>query len=107
MNEKYVELPLYADPAYSYYASLDRLSYELRFYYNERMQQWIVDLAYSDGTLLVQGEAVVPRYPMFADYSIGMNGFFWLEPIGKNQNETVSNPYELSKYYRLLYFYLE
>lgn len=103
----YVELPLYQDPAYTYITSLERVAYKLRFYYNERMQQWIVDLYYANNDPVVLGEAVVPGYPMFLDYTTELSGFLWLEPIGKSQNETIQNPFELNKYYRLYYFYEE
>lgn len=101
------ELPLYADPDYSYVVSLDRIAYRIRFYYNERMQQWVIDLRYANGDPVILGEAVVEQYPMFLDYATELTGYFWLEPIGKNQNETVSNPFHLSKYYKLFYYYEE
>lgn len=105
MENYYIELPLYPDPDYVYFISLERVAYKLRFYYNERMEQWIVDLRYADNTPIVLGESVVEQYPMFADYAIEPTGYLWLEPIGKSQNHTVSHPYEISKYYKLFYYY--
>jgi hypothetical protein len=34
-------------------------------------------------------------------------GFFYLESVGKEQNETVENPFEIWKYYKLFYGYIE
>lgn len=101
------ELPLYTDPDYSYVISLDRVAYKVRLYYNERMEQWILDLSYANGDPVVLGEAIVEQYPMFIDYATELTGFFWLEPIGMDQNETTSNPFHLSKYYRFFYYYEE
>lgn len=105
MEPYVVELPLYADADYSYFASLEQVSYKLRFYFNERMQQWIIDLYYSNGEPIVLGQALVPEYPLFFDYVIELTGFFWLEPIGEKKNETISHPLQLSEYYKLSYYY--
>lgn len=101
----YTTIPLYQTPDYRYYVSLEKVSYQIRFYYNERAERWIVDLSYSSGEPIVLGAALVSQYPMFYDYDLDMNGFFWLEPIGKSKNETISNPYEIDKYYRLYYVF--
>jgi len=105
VEEMYVPIPLYPDPDYNYFISLERVAYKLRFYYNERMQQWIMDIRYANGDPIILGEAVVPEYPIFFDYATELEGFFWLHPIGKKQNHTVANPYQLSEYYQLFYFY--
>lgn len=105
MEEYSILLPLYPDPDYNYFVSLERVSYKLRFYYNERMQQWIMSMYYSDGTPIVLGEAVVDQYPIFLDYAIEPSGYFWLEPIGKDQNHTIAHPYEIHQYYNLYYRY--
>jgi len=106
MTINYVNIPLYSDPDYEYIISLERVAYKIRFYYNERMQQWIIDLRYADNTPIVLGEALVPSYPLFYDYNLeDLSGLFWLEPIGKNMNETIQNPFELNQYYKLYYYY--
>lgn len=106
MAYHYTNIPLYQEPDYEYIITLERVAVKIRFYFNERMQQWIIDLRYADNTPIVLGEALVPNYPLFADYLLGeLSGNFWLEPIGKNQNETVFNPYELNQYYKLFYVY--
>lgn len=107
MEQYYVPIPLFPDADYNYFISLERISYKLRFYYNERMKQWIMDVRYANGDPVILGEAVVEQYPIFLDYATDFTGFFWLESIGKDQNETISNPFHLSKYYQLFYFYEE
>ena len=98
-------LPLYESADYFYNVSLENVSYRLRFYYSERIKQWIFDIRFADKTPVVLGEALVPLHPIGLDYITEFTGFFWLEPIGELKNETISNPYELSKYYRLFYFW--
>ena len=105
MAEANIGLPLYNSSDYQYTFTLERVSYKFRFYYNERMRQWIMDIRLSDGTPVVLGTALVPYHPIGFDYITPFTGFFWLEAIGEDQNETISNPYDLSKYYRLFYFW--
>lgn len=100
-----INLPLFPEADYEYIISLERVAYKIRFYYNERMQQWIVDLRYADNTPIVLGEALVPEYPLFFDYNLELSGMFWLEPIGESINETIINPFELNQYYRLFYWF--
>jgi len=102
----YVNLPLYQNPDYEYSIALERVSYKLRFYYVERVQQWSIDLRYANNDPIVLGACLVPDFPLFLDYDIeDLSGTFWLEPIGPLDNETVINPYELNEYYKLYYFY--
>lgn len=103
MASRSIGLPLFSDPDYKYSFTLERISYRFRFYYNERMETWIMEIRLSDGTPVVMGVPLVPYYPMTIDYADEISGFFWLEPVGENQNETTSNPFELYKYYRLFY----
>jgi hypothetical protein len=107
MSEYYVYIPLFPDPNYEMIVSLERTAYKIRAYYNERMQAWIMDLRYVDNTPLVLGQRIVPNYPLMLDYDLPLTGYFWLEAIGDNINETVSNPFELNQYYRLYYIYEE
>lgn len=105
--EQFVELPLYEDEDYYYTVSLEGNAYQFRLYFNMRMQQWIYDLRYVDGDPIVLGEALVPNLPILLEYATPLTGFLWLQPIGKEQNETVINPFELSKYYQLFYIWEE
>ena len=106
MAQNYEILPLYSDPDYYYVVSLQGIAYKIRFYYNERVARWCMDLSYADGTPIVLGESLVRNFPMFLDYHIeGLTGYFFLEEVGKNINETNNNPYEVWKYFRLYYIY--
>lgn len=99
-------LPLYDDPDYFYVVSLEDIAYQIRLYYNERIKRWAIDLSYADGTPIIVGQSLVRNYPMFEDYDIqGLNGFFYLEEIGKDLNETNENPFEIRKYFRFYYIY--
>ena len=103
---KYVNLPLFDNPSYSYRISLEEISYKFKFYFNTRDNRWMFDLSYADGEPIVLGEALVPNYPILLDYNIeNLSGYMYLQPIGENQNETITNPYELNQYYTLRYYY--
>lgn len=101
----YVKLPLYSDNDYQYTVALERVSYRIRIYFNERMQNWIFDLRHSNGVPIVLGAAMKPGYPMFRDYVTGLSGVFWLKPIGLERENTISNKFELYKYYEFRYYY--
>lgn len=101
-----INLPLYSDPDYEYIIPLERVAYKVRFYYNRRIEGWIIDLRYANNDPIVLGERLVPEYPLFLDYQLeDLTGTFWLESIGRNINETISNPYEVYEYYKLYYHY--
>ena len=106
MTIKTVSLPLFQDADYHYVIPLENVAYQLRFYYNERMSQWMVDLSLADGTPLVMGEALTRAYPLFFDYEIpGLTGVFLLDLIGPDMNETRGNPFEIWNYFNLVYIY--
>ena len=105
MTVMFVTLPLHSDEDYQYTIALEKVAYNIRLYYNFRMEQWVMDLRYANNEPLVLGVAIVPNYPMLVDYILPLSGMFWLEPIGKKQNETITNPFELNKYYNFFYIY--
>lgn len=99
-------LPLYADPDYRYTVTLEGIAYMIRLYFNERVQRWAIDLSYADGTPIILGESLVRNYPLFLDYHIdGLSGYFYIEEIGKDMNETNNHFYEIWKYFRFYYIY--
>lgn len=98
-----LELPLFRDPAYNYHYTIDRVSYNFRFYYNTLMESWIYDVRFSDGTPIVLGRRLTPNAPLTDRYAMPWEGVLVLVPIGKNRRETTSNPFEIYKYYKLLY----
>ncbi len=108
MVRKRRELPLYTDGDYYYTISLQGNAYKIRFYYNERIESWSFDLRLSDDTPLVLGASLVKHYPIFIDYYLpNLTGYFWLEEIGKDINNTVTHNLEIWKYYKLYYIWEE
>lgn len=98
-----MELPLYTDPAYNYFYTIDRVSYNFSFYYNTLIEKWIYNISYSDGTPIVTGRRLTPDTPITGRYAMPWEGVLVLTPIGARKRETVSNPYEIYKYYELIY----
>ena len=103
----YLILPLYEDPDYYYTVPLENVAYKIRFYYNTRAERWVMDVRYADNEPIILNSAVLPNYPMLADYPLPFSGFFLLNPKTEEINQVTSNPYEIWKYYELLYCYKE
>ena len=109
MTLKYVSLPLFEDPHYTYAISLEDNSYVLEFKYNERMQSYCFGLLDADLNPIVIGERLVPTYPMFKDYALpNLSGWFWMEEI----SDIISEPYKIypqniSQYYNFYYVWDE
>lgn len=107
MATKYISLPLYSDPDYTYAVALQGVSYNLEFIYNERTQLYSLSLYDQDNDPIVLGEALVPNYPIFKDYAIfPLTGFFWME----EKADIISEPYKaypdsIDQYYNLFYIY--
>lgn len=110
MAIKYVDIPLYDSYFYDMSITLEGISYVLEFTYNSEARLYTLSLYSDEREPIVLGEALVPNYPMFADYAIqGMTGFFVMIPL-----ETVvdTEPYKrypdkIHKYYTLHYMYEE
>jgi hypothetical protein len=106
MALNYVNLPLFTESDYEYTVVLERTAFKIRLFYIEREQRWAMDLRLSDRTPIVLGAALVASYPMFLDYYIEqLTGIFWLEPIGRSDNQTNENPFQLNEYFRFFYYY--
>lgn len=107
MALKYVRLPLYADSYHSYSISLEGVSYILKLRYNERSEQWFIDLFLEDNTPLLLGMGLVPSYPIGLDYAIeNLSGFFWMESIAEIEEEKYKvYPTDIYQYYRFFYIY--
>ena len=102
-----VDLPLYSDAFYSYQVSLEGQGYIVEIKYNERAETWYMSLFDQDNNPIVQGIALVPRFPILKDYVIpNITGFFWLAPIPSVKTEKYKeNPEHLDQYYVLQYIY--
>lgn len=106
MALQYVPMPLYADPFYTYRISLEGNSYTFNVYYNERAEGWFFDLYEEAGTPVVLGERLVANYPILLDYALeNLTGYMYLEPIGNSVERYRTDPFLLSKYFRLFYLY--
>ena len=106
MTLQYVPMPLYEDPIYTYRISLESKSYTVNIYYNERMEGWLLDLYDDNGSAIVLGIRLVANYPMLTDYALpNLTGYLWLEPIGSSIERYRTDPFLLSKYFRLFYLY--
>jgi len=101
----YLTLPLYQNSDYYYIVPLEGIAYKIRLYYNVRIKVWMMDIRYADNTPIFLGIKVIPNYPMLIDHEMPFSGFFVLSSVGKDQNETISNPFEIWKYYKLYYGY--
>lgn len=100
---KIYRLSLFSEPAYEYHVVLESRSYKMKFVFNTRMNKWVMSIGYSNGEDLVNSKVLYPNYPMFVNRIDTLSGYFLLVPIGEYDNETISNPYEIYKYYNLYY----
>lgn len=102
-----IELPLYDSPSYFYTIPILDTTYKFKYQWNERAKQWTYSIYYADGTPIILGEGLVAEYPILADYVTEPNGVLYLEPIGFSRNQTINNPYEIWKYYKLYFLYAQ
>ena len=106
MTLQYVPMPLYEDAIYTYRVALEGNSYTFNVYYNERLEGWLFDLREESGSAVVLGCRLVANYPMLLDYALtNLSGYMWLEPIGSSVERIRTDPFLLSKYFRLFYLY--
>lgn len=107
MANLYVDVPLLNEPYYDLTISLEGNSYILEFIYNERLSLYTFSLFDSQKVPLVQGQALVPEYPLFLDYNLkDLSGYFYLT----KKSDLVSEPYkdypdQLKDYYYFMYIY--
>lgn len=104
---QYVVVPLFPEPFYTYSQSFQGQSYNLEFLYNERAQQWFLNLLDADNLPIVMGVGIVPGYPILQEYAItGLTGFFWLEEKAEITTEAYKQyPEQLNQYYNMFYIY--
>ena len=106
MTLQYVPMPLYEDAIYNYRIALEGNSYNFNVYYNERVEGWFFDLREEGGEAVVLGLRLVPNYPTLLDYALtNLSGYLWLEPIGNSIERIRTDPFLLSKYFRLFYIF--
>lgn len=109
MADKYIAMPLFPDPFYTYTIAFQGDSYIFEFIYNERAKLYFINLLDADNNPIVMGESLIPNYPLFLDYAIfPLTGFIWME----EKADIVSEPYKvypdsIDQYYSLYYIYSE
>lgn len=109
MADKYVAMPLFSDPFYTYTIALQDDSYIFEFIYNERSELYFINLYDADNNPIVMGAALVPNYPILLDYALfPLTGFLWME----EKADIISEPYKVypdavDQYYNLFYIYSE
>lgn len=103
MIYNWTQLPLYDSWDYDCSVALEGVSYIIRLYYSDRTQKWSIDISEEGGDFLIQGEALLPFKMSIMDRIPALSGFFWLEPISLDANETFLHPDLLFKYFNLFY----
>lgn len=107
MANNYVSLPLSGDAFYEYSVSLEGNSFILQFVYNERAQLYFLSLYSSERQPIVLGEALIPTYPIFADYALpSLTGYFCLQENASITGEPYKEfPDKINEYYSFFYLY--
>lgn len=106
MTLQYVTLPLYEDASYFYNVALEGNSYVLSINYTERSEGWNLSLDTEAGVSVVAGVRLVANYPMLLETKLpNLSGYFYLEPIGASIERYRTDPFLLSKYFRLFYLF--
>lgn len=100
---KWIKLPLYSDWDYKYSVVLEGQPVVLRMYYSERTEKWSIDLSLETGEDISLGEALSVFKKHLVRQGYGLTGYFWLEPIGQDDNQTPLHPDLLHKYYNFYY----
>lgn len=102
-------LPLFEDVSYSYTTDIQDQSYELTFDYNVRMKTWYMAIAIpqdNNEAKLVSSVRLVPYHELCQNYKLtGLTGYFWLQPIGNSLEKFKEEPFNISKWFELLYVY--
>lgn len=107
MAEKYEVLPLESNPYYSYTFSLNKIAYNFTYRYSTRESCWYMDIKNNDNTPIIVSVKLVPNYPMLDGLSLGeLSGDFYLFPlVQKNISKYISEPFNISEYFQLVYIY--
>lgn len=112
-----LELPLYNEPDYSYDVSLNRTSYTIRMFYNERSRSWHMDLQDQEGEYIFQGVRIAEETPLYSNNTSGDttttttedNGYFYLMPVGETRTLSIGcrDPYRIDRWCKLYYLFPE
>ncbi len=107
MTWQAIEIPLYEEEDFTSTIPLNGAAYEIRIYFNRRMNFWFMDIGEDGGGPLIKGAALVPFHPIILDYHFpGLLGHFWFQP--KTGTEVMnSGEQTLPGYYELFYMWDE
>lgn len=105
MIYNWIKLPLFDSWDYQFTTVIQDVSYVIGIYYSDRMKVWSLDISLEEGENLLQGESILPYKITALDKVPALTGFFWLEPISIDDNETFLHPDLLFKYFNLYYIY--
>lgn len=105
-----IEMPLFHEEKYRYSISLEGVSWQLTFYWNERAGQWHMDIRREDQSPVVLGQPLVAQYPMMIDYNLeaaGLSGYFLLLPVNIAIAAEVNKSSSIvPEFFKLYYVYL-
>lgn len=97
------KLPLFDSWDYDYTIVIENVSYTLRLYYSDRTERWSFDISLEQGNMLLEGESLMPYKVSGIERVESLTGFFWVEPISIEENETYKHPSLLFKYFNFYY----
>lgn len=73
--------PLYEDDNYGYELALDSVNHYFTFWYNERLEAYMLNLSNADEEVLIENYPLRPYFPMLSQYRFtGLSGYFALVP---------------------------
>lgn len=101
----WIKLPLYDSWDYGYTVTIRDINLTIRLFYSDRDKSWSMDLSYTDGDFIATGAKLHKLEPTLKGAIESDNGFFWVEPISENINQTILHPDQLHKYYNFYYIY--
>jgi hypothetical protein len=85
-----LEIPVRSDnKAYSLQVDLEGTRYTLRFRFNTRMGRWVMDIADSVNTDILNGVVLLTNYPLtdqYADTALPPGRFVCIDESGENKD---------------------
>lgn len=95
--------PLFDSPFYTYTIDLSGETFTLTFRWNERAEQWLMDIEDAENDKIARGVALVPHYLLIDQLSLVKPvGEFVLAPYDSTSPQ-IDNPRELYKTHYLIY----
>lgn len=98
------EIPIRSDiPSYQFQITLEGVVYTMRFYFNTRLDRWIMDVSNVDGELIVAGIPLLVNLPLldrFRDERLPPGRFILIDETGENRNPSRDS---MGDDYKLLY----